>query len=582
MHISEIEISNILSIEHLVYQFKDNGLFLLQGYNFDEDRANGAGKSAMFNSLCFALYNEMPRKITATEIIRRSQKKGHVRVNITCKTDKWTVIRSRPKGVIFKKNDIVQNISQEEFERVLQMTYSQFLLTMYIPQFNSGELKRFLDCSDSDKKIFILQLLNLEKFSNYKKTVDTLIKDLQLQIDQHILKSSSLNSKLEVYKENLLSVSDIEIIKANSSLVLDNIKNIDNEIGQLLLINRPDLSKYLSMENNIKLQLNTIQQNKFNRTQLLNDLKRLQSTIAEYDVNVLCSECGASRSSETAHIAHDNNQKHIRSKHYEIEQQVIECNQIIAKESSFAELSKKLTEKKNQDSVDYHAASIRLVELKENSKSLKLQIETGNSKIKANEITISKVTEIENVIATEEQTLKEKKTKLELYKTVSMICSSTGAPAYVLDSIVDSFNEKIQSNIDILWSSATYSLNSFKENVNGDITAKFSETLMIDGDRVSIGSLSGGEYKGLSLCIDFTLLDLMETQFGISLNPIILDEPFDGLDATGREIVIGLLQKLSEDRQIIIVDHVAEAKTLFNNIITIEKRGGVSSLREEQ
>jgi DNA repair exonuclease SbcCD ATPase subunit len=124
----------------------------------------------------------------------------------------------------------------------------------------------------------------------------------------------------------------------------------------------------------------------------------------------------------------------------------------------------------------------------------------------------------------------------------------------------------------------TYQLKSYKETVKGDVTAKFSEHLMMDGRPVSIGSLSGGENRALSLCVDFALVDIMERQFGIAMSPIILDEPFDGLDGAGREFIIELLEKFSVDRQVVVIDHASEVKGMFTKVINVEKRNGVSTV----
>jgi DNA repair exonuclease SbcCD ATPase subunit len=68
----------------------------------------------------------------------------------------------------------------------------------------------------------------------------------------------------------------------------------------------------------------------------------------------------------------------------------------------------------------------------------------------------------------------------------------------------------------------------------------------------------------------------MERQFGISMSPIVLDEPFDGLDSVGRELVVGLLGDISNKRQVVVIDHVNEIKSLFSTVISVDKRDGIS------
>jgi DNA repair exonuclease SbcCD ATPase subunit len=64
----------------------------------------------------------------------------------------------------------------------------------------------------------------------------------------------------------------------------------------------------------------------------------------------------------------------------------------------------------------------------------------------------------------------------------------------------------------------------------------------------------------------------------MSLNPIILDEPFDGLCSVGQEIVIELLEQLAKSRQIFVVSHASEAKTLFSKVIRVELRNDISQI----
>ena len=140
MRVLSTEIENILSIEKASISFEDTGLVLVEGWNYDTQRANGAGKTAVFNCLAFSLYDQLPRKITKSEVLRRGSKTGFVKTRVLCGDDVWTVVRSRPKGVKFYKNDVEQDITQDEFQSFIRLSYEQFLLTIYTPQANSGKL----------------------------------------------------------------------------------------------------------------------------------------------------------------------------------------------------------------------------------------------------------------------------------------------------------------------------------------------------------------------------------------------------------------------------------------------------------
>ena len=575
MRVLSLEISNILSVEAVSLSFEDNGLILVEGWNYDTGRANGAGKTAIFNCLSYALYDNLPRKITASEILRRGCKSGYAKCSVLCGEDVWTVQRSRPKGVKFYKNGVEQAISQGEFEANVRLTYDQFLLTIYTPQANSGDLTRFLASPDTNKKQFLLQLLNLERFNECKKLVDDKIKSLISTIQQHNSNLSSAQSKIDAYTESLVDVDELtqEIYNANAS-----INGLQSQILELSNVEKPDLSKYRKIEDDLISKQMEISKSEIQRSHLFNLYKDLSASLTDYDRDKKCSECNSSLDTEDARLAHKDHQVKTLSKISDIKNQLDEHDVIIAKKQSISDLDKKLRSKKNLESSNYQAAIERISELKSLVRTKTFYIENTRLKLNSDSALRNKISGLSEAVSNILAMLASNNKDLELYKTLSSLYSPTGAQAYVLDSIIDSFNEVVQKYVDIVWPNASYILNSYKETSKGDIVAKFSETLTLDGKEVSVGSLSGGELKGLSLCIDFALLDVLETQFGLSLNPIILDEPFDGLDAIGREIVIELLETLARSRQILIIDHSSEAKAMFTKSIFVSKKNGISTI----
>lgn len=575
MKILSIEIKDILSIQSASIQFEDNGLVLIEGWNHDTQRANGAGKSAIFNSLSFALYDKLPRKITASEILRRGTKSGYVKVDVACGPDIWTVLRYRPKNVKFYKNGIEENITQSEFESNIKLTYDQFLLTVYTPQANSGQLDRFINVSDSDKKAFLLQLLNLDKFSECKKTVDEQVKDLVNKADKLKNSIALSQSKIDTYKESLVDSKEIE---GNLISIDQQLRSLNDLLIQQSQTPKPDLSKYSKIEDDLRNKLSEISQNKMKRQMLHDKYTELLNSISNFNPNQKCSECGHLLNSEDSKTNHEKHQDKVKLKMTDIKKQIDDLDASLYKESSLNDLVRKLREKKNKESEDYNASINQISEIKTLIKTNKMKQEMFLSKLDSNNNTLSKIESLETEILKISGVLTTIESDIEIYKTLSMIYSPTGAQAYVLDSVVDSFNEIVQKYVDLLSPNITYVLNSYKETSKGDVVAKFSETLMFNGEQVSVGSLSGGEQKGLSLCIDFTILEVLETQFGMKLNPIILDEPFDGLDVSGREIVLDLLEQLASNRQILVIDHSSEAKSSFSKVISVSLKDKISSI----
>lgn len=577
MQILSLDISNILSIESASLTFEDKGLVLVEGWNFDTQRSNGAGKTAIFNCLSYALFEKIPRKVSASEILKRGSKQGHVVVSLISGEDKWTVKRSRPKGVDFFKNDIKVDISQQEFENIIRITYDQFLLTIYTPQSNSGLSSRFLVSPDSEKKTFILQLLNLDRFVELKKQSDDHVKNYisLIERDQNTIKNN--DARIEAYRE---SIADESYLSEEIFSLEKMLKQLEKSVLEVSSVKAPDLSKYSKIEDDIRAKQTEIAQAKAKRSVLHDRYRELISNIYDFNDNQTCSECGSSLDTRDAKDKHEEHQNKVKAKVEDIKNQIHSVEEIISKERSMIDLVQKLREKKSKESEEHNKASNYLSELRTSIRTSYLKRENLLTKVSNNQELQAK---INNLIETNEKLHKvcaDNRSQLDIYKTLSNIYSPTGAQAYVLDSVVDSFNEIIQKYIDILSPNMSYILNSYKETSKKDIVAKFSETLTKNGLEVSVGSLSGGEQKGLSLCVDFALLEVLETQFGLALNPIILDEPFDGLDSAGKEIVIELLDQLSQNRQIFVIDHSSEAQSKFPKLIRVELRNDTSTISD--
>jgi DNA repair exonuclease SbcCD ATPase subunit len=572
MRIMSVKISNILSIEDAYIEFDENGLMLVEGWNHDVGRANGAGKTAIFNAISFALFDKLPRKVTSTEILRRGCKVGFVEVCLETRGDRYSVRRSRPKGMGFKKGETPLEISQIEWENILGLAYNQFVLSMYAAQ---GGLTRFLSINDSEKKQFLLQLLNLEEFSSCKTTADSKVKLLEGQIIVLQSKKHGIESKVDAYKESLI---DESVCSHHMDLCNTAMASMSSELIKWSDVLRPDLSKYLKLEEDITTKKSEFAAIRARREMLHEAYRKLAAKNTALGFTDRCRMCGTSIDTSAAKATHEKELAERSAEMDEIKRAIDADDFSLRGEPGVSELSRKIRERKAAESADYESSRFHSNDLQGKIALKHRELKELNLKLQNNADLQNKINDLHAV----HQKLTDSEAcisrDIELYKTVSAMYSPTGAQAYILDSVIDSFNERISEYVGFLWSNMTYELKSYKETVKGDVTAKFSEHLMMDGKAASIGSLSGGEFRALSLCVDFSLIDVMERQFGISLSPIILDEPFNDLDDAGREFIVELLEKFSCDRQVVIIDHSNTVKSMFSKVINVEKRGGVSTV----
>lgn len=570
MQILSLKINDIFSIKQAELNFDADGLILVDGWNYDDGRSNGAGKTAIFNSLCFGLYDSVPRKITATEILRRGAKKGCVTVKVKIKDNIYEVTRCRPKNVCIKKNGKELKITHEEWLKILELSYDQFLISMYTAQNINN---KFINLNDSGKKDFLLELMKLSDFNACKKESDSIIKKLKNDIDALQNDIDKAKSKITVYDELKVDVDDIK----------NKIKDIKNQkqknhkiIIELSNVCKPDISKYDDIEQKTQLQISKLIKVKTTREYKMSEYNRNKKELMDFNTEDTCFNCGAKLDNKKAKKKHEENQDQIKQTLKGILTDIKTYDEQLKKEKQLYELIDKIKHKKNIELKEYNEAQGRLQKIRSQDSILDHNYNSYVKQVEQRKNIDKKIKVLEKFIVDKKQKITKMKKEKEIYETVSALYSPTGALAYTLDSIVESFNENIKKYMWLIWPNASYKLQSYKETKKGDVVAKFSESFTNNGEECSIGSLSGGEYKTLSLIIDFTIINILETQFGMKLSPIILDEPFEGLDNVGREMVIDSLNKISVDRPIWIVDHASEAKTMFSQIIKVEKRNKVS------
>lgn len=582
MRLISCDIENFLSIEKAHVDFDDMGLLLIEGWNHDVDRANGAGKTAILNAISFGLYDKLPRKITASEITRRGAKKASVSLRLDVGGEIFGVQRSRPKGVTFTREvngtpEEIQ-ITQEEWEAKLRLSYNQFIVAMYCSQANASGSPRFLLLNDVDKKQFLLQLLNLDEFVLCKSVCDTAISELQFKFSTLQHKGAELQVKIDTYSESLIDEPECKLMimqKENSK------QSLNKALAEAQAVEKPDLAKYNKLEEGVLAKKTEFTRMKTKREMLFSQWTQMGKKLKPFNVATSCSLCGSDLDNSHAEAMHNLELERIKQERQDIKLMIDELDTTLLGETQVNELHSKLKERKKFESAQAEQASLAQVELMSRIRLIDSELKDLNKKLNDHAQLVIKVNGFKDLREEINSQLLDIASEIELQKTVANVYSSTGAQAYVLDSAVALFNEHIAKYVNMLWPNFTYELQSYKENVKGEVTAKFSESIVMDGKDISLGSLSGGELKALSICADMALLNCLEQQFGIQTSPVIFDEAFDGLDASGKDFALELIRGLSNDRLVVVIDHASEMRASFDTILRVEKRNGISEVKVE-
>jgi DNA repair exonuclease SbcCD ATPase subunit len=582
MRIKRLEIENILSIETATIDFPDIGLMLVDGWNHDTESANGAGKSSIFTALSWGLFGEYPRGVSVTGIVRTGTRKSRVVVEVELSNEcTIRVARCRPTQNQFFNNDI--EITEAEFKQRLNVTYEQFLLAQYFAQ---GLGQRFLDLNDTGRKDLILTLMRAQNFANAKFILDAKIKAGDNKLNELTTRSVAATSRMEAYRESLVDESELLTreaeLKDSIRAHLDAVKKIELPSTDNVVHIKGLLADYYSMLEEILAQrgeVKTLMQN-------LKDLDKQKPPEDHHDYS--CPSCESILDEVGGELVKHDSNSHVLKVAAWLDRKQTNRDVLVGKIDSLnAHLSKEShirasiedCETRLQDIKNANSTVLsRYAELKTRVDERVKELEGVKIDIARNRDLLNKIMLLDEEVKAISIDISNLSVSLDTMKTASQTLSNTGIPAYIMDSVVDAFNDKVQQYLQYIWPQVTYSLNTFRESKSGAVTAKMSDSLTIDGQPYSLGALSGGERKCLSLAIDFAILDVISQYTGATLSPIILDEPFDHLDASNRARTINLLRELSKDRLIIVVDHAAESQALFDQTITVSKRSGISSV----
>lgn len=571
MKLIRLNIKNFLSFKSATINFRDSGLVLVDGWNYDDSTANGAGKSAVITSIPYALFGKLPKKIAVSEIPHQGTKSCTVSLDFQINTTNYSLTRTKPSHFsLFKDGELV-TIDQEGLERLVGVSYVQYCLIVLCPQ---GVNSRFLGLSDTDKKDFLADLLDLSSIEDLREKTALIIKTLTDSMSAVERQIAQIEAKIQANKENIqhiparLDSSTLLEQLSHLELVDLDLTHIDLEISAL----RERLQEAL----HINEQRTAIQHE-------IDKIDNMLEVLNEHEPECfVCPSCQASVVVGKTSVSTESMYRlkvRQRVENAKINRSTF-CDKLnLLKVESTKNISSAIQELEQERTNFLRTHADRQRQRDNLTKQIKT-IELHNSNIDA---IAEQNSRIEKNIETLSSSLEILTSKSQIYKKrldnlmcIKAVFSPTGLPAYILDNIVLTLNERIAHYLSSIWPNASFVINTYRETKQGETKAKFSEHLTISGVDRSLGALSGGEYRVLSLAVDLAIIDVFYMTSGSSWPLICLDEPFNGLDAANREKIMPMLSMAAVERELWIVDHATEFKALFLDSIFIEKRGGTS------
>lgn len=201
----------------------NNGLFLIAG-------ATGAGKTTVFDAICFALYGNVSGQIRGKESLRSDfadpKTKTYVKLIFNHKNKKYEIRRNpkyerprlRGKGTTTENENaslILEDLKVYEgvmkvnsmIEELLSLNYSQFKQISMLAQ---GEYQRLLTASSKERTEIFRNIFNTQLYEKMQKILSNRTKELHIKITELKNKTDELIQSVRTENEELkaLLISD--------------------------------------------------------------------------------------------------------------------------------------------------------------------------------------------------------------------------------------------------------------------------------------------------------------------------------------------------------------------------------------
>lgn len=611
INFKSVKLHNFFSFADAFVNLDNNQYTIVTGENkYKNDCAarNGIGKSALFDSIVWALTGETIRG-TKDIVNDKAIDGAFVELCFSVDNNYYKITRYKEYQKIGTNLKIIINDEDKSGKGIRD---SEKILEQYLPDLTSsfigsviilgqGLPQRFTNNTPSGRKDVLEKLSKSDfmiddlkiKLSNRKSTLTNEIRD----VDDNLIK---LNTQISMFNSSLTKIdSDLENLKGPESLTF-NIDDLNNEKVQVNEKLDELKNKYDSLDldiNSFKSQLMDLTRKQYDEDNKLGEsykpvLDDINKRVNEQYLKVNSLRNQINQLKNITDICPTCHQKlpdvHIvdtteMENDLDYEQSCLDKLNSEAKSKNdelstcrkeLKEKFKQLMDQKQKDINDYSCEQSNLnIEIDEQNKRLSSILEDINSyNFIINQYESNKK-RLQDEKLSIEQSLKDSNDKV-LYYNISkeklnnrleiinkMITIATrDFRGFLLSEVIKFIDER----------SKAYCLDIFENN---------SIEFKLNGNNIEITylgkqyeNLSGGEKQKIDIIIQFSIRDMLIKFLNFSSNILVLDEIFDNLDNVGCQKVLDLISnKLTDVASVFIITHHQDIDIPYDNQINIIK-----------
>jgi DNA repair exonuclease SbcCD ATPase subunit len=569
--------------------------------------SNGAGKSTIFNALYWALTGDLPKKVPASEVVRRGSKGGCQVVLYTEDDDGSEVIIDRRRGggargankisITANGEDVTpkgRGEPEKLIERYLGTSKAAF---GYAAFFGSSEVFRFSEATDAKRKEILAHMLQFDLWSEALEKAKTEAADLEKTLNAEGASLEAYRSQLEDVA-NRITEEEARIAEEGAKIdgrLQSTAQELESARGALggadAIVKKRTQAEALIQEKDGAISVLQSEAGKARvewqakERDALVEIRVAEAGLAEINAGI-CPTCGQRLPNvdPEAHLeAHQRNKLAAEARLKEAR------DQIHMVDTALAQNRQPLDEEKNTlknmlglimvEMEKINRASDRVQNLEQQVEVLRRSKDNLRAGLNQLEAQAQRANE---EITRLEASHAEKTAEFNLASFWSVGFGKKGIQAWLLDEVIPFLEER--TNVYLLSLTDGAVVADFGTRTEG--TKKSLEKLDIsvvkDGHKAHVGTLSGGERRRFDLAMSFALHDLLIHR-GVKSSCLFLDEIFDTLDETGADRVAEVIRQKKEFsgvESVFVISHSQKVVQAFHNKLVVRHRDGVSWLEE--
>ena len=530
---------------------------------------NGHGKSSIALILEEVLFNKNSKGTKKGDVLNRYAKatKYSIELDFDKGSDSYTIktTRGATQTVKLIKNseDISAHTSTATYkiiEDIIGFDHKAFTQIVY--QSSPASLE-FLTATDTNRKKFFIELLDLEKYSKASDLFKNINAALTKEFSAAEAEFNTIESWINKYKNYDLSEHPICEVPVLEEAILAKKLELDNSIANIAKTNKAitQNNTYISLQNKINLlpvpkkpsETSTKYSNEIiehkktikDSTSFIDKMKQLHGTcptclqqIDDNKVATLIDEKQQLVSESTALI------KELSTKVDEIEAATKAYNDASKSQEDWEKYHTLIDVNMQKELLDKESLENEVATLQskiDNTKSAIKDAEAYNTKASKHNATIGVISKQLSEYADEldkvSAKVKSLNDKIAILNILVKTFSTTGLVAYKIECLVKDLQEITNEYLS--------DMADGRFQISFEITTsdKLNVVVTDNGKDIDISSLSNGERARVNVSALLAIRKLMQSLSNNKINLLILDETVEALDIDGKEKLVEVLLK---------------------------------------